>query len=82
MNPLELKSIIDRRPFEPIRLHITGGETVDITHPDAAVVGRSAVYVGQGRSPEGIVERMTWYNLIHIVKIEPLNGQQRRRRSA
>ncbi len=80
MHPSELKALIDRRPFQPIRLHITGGETVDITHPDAAVVSRSLVCVGLGRLPDGVVERMNWYNLVHVVKVEPIHHTENGRR--
>jgi hypothetical protein len=79
----ELKAMIDHRPFRPLRLHMSSGETVDITHPDAAVVSRSMVYVGFDRLPDGVIERMLWYNLLHIVKVEPIgepgadNGQRK-----
>lgn len=86
MRPEELKQIIDARPFVPIRLHMSTGERVDITHPDAAVVARTLVVVGSGMSADGIADRTSWYNLLHIVKIErsangttPKTARRRRR---
>ena len=37
----ELRELLDRRPFEPIRLHISSGQTVDIKHPEMAFVTQS-----------------------------------------
>jgi hypothetical protein len=79
MRAQELKHILDRRPFTPIRLHMSNGERVEVTHPDAAIVTQSLVFVGLGVSPEGIADRTSWYNLLHIVKVEPIqrNGSSR-----
>ena len=87
MRPEELKDLISQRPFVPLRLHITGGETVDITHPDAAIVTKSMVYIGQGVGKSGVAERAARYSLIHVVKVEEIdrghgNGKPGRRRSA
>lgn len=85
MHAAELKAMLDRKPFQPLRLHMTTGETVEITRPDAAIVSRSMVYVGFGRLPDGVVERMNWHNLLHIVKVEPIEDAESgsgRRKSA
>jgi hypothetical protein len=84
MRPDDLKSMLDKRPFEPFRLLISGGQHADVMHPEMAIVGRSIVAVGEGRKG-GVAERIVWYNLLHIVKIEPLTGRTRgngRRRKA
>ncbi|MFQ5805198.1 MAG: hypothetical protein ACE5I3_01970 [Phycisphaerae bacterium] len=74
MRAEELREILDRRPFKPVRLHISGGQAVDITHPEAAIVTRSLVAVGLGGP--GVHEAVIHYNLLHIVKIEPLNRRK------
>jgi hypothetical protein len=74
MRAEELREIPDRRPFEPIRLHVSSGQTVDVTHPEAAIVTRSLVAVGLGGP--GVHEAIIHHNLPDIVKIEPLNRRQ------
>ncbi|MFQ5425376.1 MAG: hypothetical protein ACE5F9_15530 [Phycisphaerae bacterium] len=71
----ELRHILDQRPFEPIRLHISSGQTVDIRHPEMALVSRSLVAVGVA-GDQGVADYIVHYDLIHIVKIEPLNGRR------
>ena len=72
----ELRVLLDRRPFEPIRLHITSGQTVDIKHPEMALVTRSLVVVGVTDSDARVADYAIHYNLLHVVKIEPLDGNQ------
>lgn len=87
MRAEELKDILSHKPFDRVRLHMSSGEHVDITHPDAAIVTKSLVYVGIGVDEEGVADRTRWYNLPHIVKLERLdrqtpngNGNHRRKR--
>ena len=74
MRPDELRALLDRRPFEPIRLHIASGQTMDIKHPEMALVTRSAVVVGVTRSGNRVADYAVHCSLLHIVKIEPVNG--------
>jgi hypothetical protein len=73
--------MLGRRPFQPIRLHISSGETVDIKHPELAFVTRSLVVVGITESDDLVADYAAHYNLLHVVKIEPLNGQRPKRRT-
>ena len=76
----EMRELLDRRPFVPIRLHISSGQTVDIRHPEMAVVTRSLVFVGVTDSGERVADYGIFYNLLHVVKIEPLNDTKPKRR--
>lgn len=71
----ELKKLIDQRPFQPIRLITSAGDRVDIKHPDMAIVSKSLVAVGIGGS-KGVADYVVHYNLLHIVRIEPLTGHR------
>ena len=87
MRPNELLTLLNQRPFEPMRLHISSGETVDIRHPEMAIVGRSLVFVavaerGKPAKPGQMVDHVAHYNLLHIVKIEPLNGARPKRQKS
>ncbi|MCH8344904.1 MAG: hypothetical protein IH983_13075 [Planctomycetes bacterium] len=77
MRAVELRELLDRRPFEPIRLHISSGQTVDIKHPEMAFVTRSLVFVGVTDSDDRVADYGIFYNLLHVVKIEPLDGTTR-----
>lgn len=68
-----IKKRIEKRPFEPFRMHISNGDEVEVRHPELAFLTRSTVVVGQG-GRDGIADYALEYNLIHIVKIGPTNG--------
>ena len=71
-----MRKLLDRRPFEPMRLHISSGQAVDIKHPEMALVTRSLVFVGVTDSDERVADYGVFYNLLHVVKIEPLNDSK------
>ena len=75
MRANQLKKLIDRRPFQPIRLVTSAGDKVDIRHPEMAIVSKSLVAVGVGEV-RGVADYIVHYNLLHIVRIEPLNGSR------
>ena len=63
-------------PFRPIRLHSRNCRTVDIRHPDMAIVSRSLVAVGEA-GEGGVADRILHFNLLHIVEIEPIDGERK-----
>jgi len=73
MRPKSVRQLLDERPFQPLRVHMSNGEIVDITHPELALVTESALVVPV-RVRDRIPEYVAHYNLLHIVKIEPSNG--------
>ncbi len=78
MRANDFRKFLDHRPFEPIRVLISSGQTVDIRHPEQAMVARSMFVFATGPRRE-VVEDFGWYNLIHVVKIVPLIALGRRR---
>ncbi len=59
----ELRATLDRRPFEPIRLHISSGQTVDIKYPDMAFVTRSPMVIGVADPDDRVADYAVLYNL-------------------
>jgi hypothetical protein len=73
MRPEELMQLLRRRPFVPLRLHMTDGQTYDIRHPDNVLVLRSRVDIGMTPDPAtGVLERVEYCSLLHIVRVEEL----------
>lgn len=79
MRPEDVREHLDRRPFEPFRICMSDGEAFDVRHPDLCIVARSTIYVGIPDPRQRLVAvRVAHCALIHITRIEPLNGQQQR----
>ncbi len=73
MRAEELRELLKQAPFQPIRLHLSNGATVDIRHPDMAIVSRSLVAIGVPGESD-VADHIVHFNLLHIVQIEPING--------
>ncbi|MCH7527099.1 MAG: hypothetical protein IID39_06665 [Planctomycetes bacterium] len=81
MRPEDVREHLDRRPFEAFRICMSDGETFDVSHPDLCIVARSTIYVGVPDPKRRLVAvRVVHCALIHITRIEPLDGRPRRAR--
>jgi hypothetical protein len=76
MRAEELLNLLRRRPFVPIRLHLTDGSAHDIRHPEMALLSRSSIEIGiEGQNGGGIAEQIVYCSLLHIVRVENLSSQ-------
>ena len=65
MKKADLESILQRRPFTPVRLRLSNGSTYDATHPDGVLVTERMAAIAVGESIALIA-------MLHIVEVEPL----------
>ncbi len=75
----EFKALLTDRPFGPFRVLISSGQYVDITHPEAAVVGRSYFAATRRPNRKGIGHELAVYSFIHIVRITYLRTTRGRK---
>ena len=68
MRPDEFNALLLQRPFRKLRLYVTGGETFDVRHPEAAIVGRSTVSLE--RPTDENAGATAVISLLHIVWVE------------
>ncbi len=76
MRPDDVLQLLRARPFLPFRIALSDGRQYEIRHPDNAIVSRSTVLVGVPghRGPDGPAERVVTCALVHITRMEALNG--------
>ena len=75
MRPEEIKELLDAKPFAPFRLHMTDGNSLDITQPDNAIVSRAKIVLGVGSdAATGIADHIEHCALLHIVRVEELKA--------
>lgn len=73
MSPQDLLELTRAQPFEPFELQLSTGEHFAVRHPENLLVGRTKCYLPV--FDNGIVDRMVHVALVHIVKIDMLNGR-------
>ena len=73
MSPNELNALLRRRPYLPIRLHVSDGVQYDIFQPEMAVVGMSVLFLGQRRNVQSeFFDEPVLIALRHITRVEPI----------
>lgn len=76
MGAAELRALLRRQPFVPLRLHLTDGKQYDIRHPEMALLTRTTVDLGFDQEPgSGIADAIEFVSLVHIVRVELLDGK-------
>ena len=78
------------RPFTPVRVRTSSGESYDVMHPEQVLVGRREFVIGIGTREEPTYhDRLARISLLHITAMEDLpvkkgksNGNGRRNTSA
>jgi hypothetical protein len=71
MRPDDLLELVRRQPFAPFRIHITGGKTYDVQHPDQIIVLRSRAVLPVG-GEDGLADQLEHVALVHVVRLEEL----------
>ena len=69
MRAEDILEFLRRRPFAPIRIHVTDGRTYDVRHPDQIIVLRSRIIIaasGESTIPEHVEHLAP----IHVVRVE------------
>lgn len=73
MRAEEFTELLRMRPFVPLRITMTDGQTYDIRHPDRVIVMRQRIDIGINPDPAtGVVEGVAHCSLLHVVRVEPL----------
>ena len=75
MPPEQLREAVRARPFVPFRICLTDGQSYDIRHPELLMTGKRSAVIGvilQPTEPEPLSDRFVTVDLLHVVRIEPL----------
>lgn len=72
----QLYEFLHRKPFQPFRVHMKEGRTVDVYFPDTNLLGQGFMEIGilEPNSPDRIPERCEFVLLSQVVQVELLPG--------
>lgn len=81
----DLRKVLKKEPFKPVRLCLSDERAVVIRHPDQVVVSDRHVYVGLAtlesssrlstpKDGETIGKDWLWISIFHVAAVEPVNG--------
>lgn len=78
MRPDEIRAHLRKQPFRPIRVSISDGSSYDVRYPELILVTRTEVVIALDPGNDAIPERSAYCDPVHITRIEPLDGENRK----
>ncbi len=74
MAPEELLNTLRTRPFQPFRINLTDGRSVDVRHPEMVLAGRRTAVIGipSPGETEPLYDKRITVDFLHIVSLEPI----------
>ncbi len=66
------RDLLAQRPFKPIRLVMSSGQSYEVRHPEMALLTRTDMLVGVGDTDEGVPAEFRICSLLHVASIEQL----------
>lgn len=66
------KEMLGRRPFQPVKVILSSGQTYEIRHPEMALLTRTCLLVGVDPAEDGVPAEFKILSLLHVTAIEPL----------
>ena len=71
------RELLAQRPFKPLRLVMSSGQTYEVRHPEMAWLTRTSILVGVDDSEEGVPAEFKICSLLHVTAVEPLPSGSR-----
>ena len=69
------REMLARRPFQPVKLTLSSGQSYEIRHPEMALLTRTSILIGVDLAPDGVPAEFKIISLLHVTSIEPLTSQ-------
>ena len=66
------REMLARRPFQPVKVTLSSGESFEIRHPEMALLTRTSLLVGVDIADDGVPAEFKILSLLHVASIEPL----------
>ena len=69
------REMLSRRPFQPVKLTLSSGQSHEIRHPEVALLTRTSILIGTELAEDGVPSEFKIISLLHVTAIEPLTSQ-------
>jgi hypothetical protein len=69
------REMLARRPFMPVKLTLSSGQSFEIRHPEMALLTRTSILIGVDLADDGIPAEFKIISLLHVTSLEPIPSQ-------
>jgi hypothetical protein len=70
-----LREMLARRPFQPVKLTLSSGQSFEIRHPEMAFLTRTSILIGTDFAEDGVPAEFKIISLLHVASMEPMPSQ-------
>lgn len=81
MRPDDIRGHLRAQPFRALRIDLSDGSSYEVRHPEMMFVTRTEVVIGLGGGDDELPERSVYCDPVHITRIQPIDGKNRKRNS-
>ena len=76
MTPETIQKQLLHQPFQPFRVFLSDGAAYDVLQPEMVLVLQREVVIALPKPGERFPRRLVYCDLLHITRIEPINGRE------
>ena len=69
------REMLTRRPFQPVKVTLSSGQSYEIRHPETALLTRTDLLIGVDVADDGVPAEFRILSLLHVTAIEPIAGK-------
>ena len=69
------REMLARRPFQPVKVTLSSGQSYEIQHPEMVLLTRTSLLLGTDVAEDGVPAEFKIISLLHVTAIEPLATQ-------
>ena len=69
------RETLARRPFQPVKLTLSSGQSFEIRHPEMAMLTRTSILIGVDIADDGVPAEFKIISLLHVASMEPMSSQ-------
>jgi hypothetical protein len=71
-----IRALLSHRPFEPMRVKTSSGQTFEIRHPEMAMLARSAIAIVHPDADGTPTDKVEYVSYLHISSVETMIGER------
>jgi hypothetical protein len=71
-----LREMLIRRPFEPLRVTMSGGQVFEVRHPEMASLAKSRMTVTLPDPDGGPSDRVEFLSYLHIAHVQSMQPSE------
>lgn len=69
------REMLARRPFQPVKITLSSGQSYEVRHPEMALLTRTSLLVGTDVAEDGVPAEFKILSLLQVTAIEPITSQ-------